>query len=185
MDMSVSGEGSFVRRLLSGKGLTSVSHIYVMEWAAVHRDIVIGLVVAGAVAAWVPSSFGETLFLTDDPTLAKYGDRTSARSSPSPQFRVLDRQCAAGSGALQQRHQLRRPGVWLAHTHCGQATIVVTKPLTHDGERGGYRGNCVRSFNSRKESRPQGVRRPRRRLARHRGRPSWGLRLDVHAAVGQ
>jgi uncharacterized membrane protein YraQ (UPF0718 family) len=35
MDMSVGGEGSFARRLLSAKGLTSVSHIFVMEWAAV------------------------------------------------------------------------------------------------------------------------------------------------------
>src|SRR4051812_11935021 len=31
MDMSIQGEGSFLKRLLSGKGLTSISHIYVME----------------------------------------------------------------------------------------------------------------------------------------------------------
>ena len=71
MDMSIQGDGSFTERLLSGAGLTSVSHIYVMEWAAVIRDIVIGLLIAGAVAAWVPDSFWQTLFLTDHPTWSK------------------------------------------------------------------------------------------------------------------
>jgi uncharacterized protein len=71
MDMSIQGEGSFTRRLFSGDGLTSVSHIYVMEWAAVIRDIVIGLLIAGAVAAWVPDAFWQTLFLTDHATWAR------------------------------------------------------------------------------------------------------------------
>jgi uncharacterized protein len=67
MDMSVHGAGSFAKRLVSREGFTSVSHIYFMEWAAVLRDIVIGLLIAGAVAAWVPMSFWQTLFLTDHP----------------------------------------------------------------------------------------------------------------------
>jgi uncharacterized membrane protein YraQ (UPF0718 family) len=71
MDMSVMGEGSLAKRLLSDKGVTSVSHIFVMEWAAVLRDIVIGLLIAGAVAAWVPNSFWQTLFLTDHPVVSK------------------------------------------------------------------------------------------------------------------
>jgi hypothetical protein len=33
-----------------------------MEWAAVIRDIAIGLIVAGAVAAWVPDSFWRAFF---------------------------------------------------------------------------------------------------------------------------
>jgi hypothetical protein len=70
MDMSVQGDGGFVRRLLSRRGVTSVSHIFVMEWAAVIRDIVIGLLVAGAVAAWVPNAFWQTLFLTDHSLLS-------------------------------------------------------------------------------------------------------------------
>jgi uncharacterized membrane protein YraQ (UPF0718 family) len=70
MDMSVQEEGSFFRRLFSGAGFTSVAHIYVMEWAAVLRDIVIGLLVAGAVGAWVPDTFWRHLFLTDHPVLA-------------------------------------------------------------------------------------------------------------------
>jgi uncharacterized membrane protein YraQ (UPF0718 family) len=71
MDMSIPGDGSFVRRLFSGGGFTSVSHIFVMEWAAVLRDIVIGLLIAGAVGAWVPESFWQTLFLTDHAALSK------------------------------------------------------------------------------------------------------------------
>jgi uncharacterized membrane protein YraQ (UPF0718 family) len=35
------------------------------------RDIVIGLLIAGAVAAWVPESFWQKFFLTDNPTLSK------------------------------------------------------------------------------------------------------------------
>jgi uncharacterized membrane protein YraQ (UPF0718 family) len=71
MDMSIAGGGSFWRRLLSREGYTSVSHIFVMEWAAVIRDIVIGLLIAGAVGAWVPGSFWQHLFLTGHPLAAK------------------------------------------------------------------------------------------------------------------
>ena len=71
MDMSIEGDGSFWRRLVSSKGYTSVSHIFVMEWAAVLRDIIIGLLIAGAVGAWVPNSFWQSLFLTDHPFWAK------------------------------------------------------------------------------------------------------------------
>lgn len=67
MDMSVQGDASFVRRLFSGPGFTSVSHVFVMEWAAIVRDVVLGLLIAGAVAAWVPNTFWESFFLADDP----------------------------------------------------------------------------------------------------------------------
>lgn len=70
MDMSVSG-GSFWHKLLSGKGLTAVSNYFVMDWASVWVDIVIGLLIAGALAAWVPDTFWHAFFLTSHPTLAK------------------------------------------------------------------------------------------------------------------
>jgi uncharacterized protein len=70
MDMSVGGRGSFARRLLSGDGLTSVSHVFVMEWAAILRDLVIGLLIAGAIAAWVPATFWRTFFITGHPLAA-------------------------------------------------------------------------------------------------------------------
>ena len=71
MDMSIASGGSFWRRLGSRDGYTSVSHIFVMEWAAVIRNVVIGLLIAGAVGAWVPDSFWQHLFLTGHPLAAK------------------------------------------------------------------------------------------------------------------
>ncbi|MFD8817789.1 permease [Streptomyces sp. NPDC059627] len=71
MDMSVGGEGGFVRRLLSRDGFTSVSHIFVMEWAAILRDLVAGLLIAGAIAAWVPDDFWRSFFLAGHPLAAK------------------------------------------------------------------------------------------------------------------
>ena len=42
-----------------------------MDWAAVWKDIVGGLLIAGALAAWVPESFWQAFFLVDHPLLAK------------------------------------------------------------------------------------------------------------------
>jgi uncharacterized membrane protein YraQ (UPF0718 family) len=67
MDMSIKGDGSFWQRLLSAEGFTSVSHVFVMEWLAILRDLVAGLFIAGAVAAWVPQTFWQDFFLADDP----------------------------------------------------------------------------------------------------------------------
>jgi hypothetical protein len=71
MDMSVGGDGPFLRRLLSREGFTSVAHVFVMEWAAILRDLVIGLLVAGAIAAWVPDSFWRGFFFSGHPVVAK------------------------------------------------------------------------------------------------------------------
>jgi uncharacterized membrane protein YraQ (UPF0718 family) len=71
MDMSIQQSGSLLRRLRSPEAATSISHIFIMEWAAVIRDIAIGLLIAGAVAAWVPNSFWQHLFLTSNPAWAK------------------------------------------------------------------------------------------------------------------
>ncbi len=70
MDMSVGGSASFRRRLLSPDGFTAVSHNFVMEVAAVVRDLVIGLLIAGAAAAWIPDSFWRHLFFGGHPVLA-------------------------------------------------------------------------------------------------------------------
>jgi hypothetical protein len=71
MDMSIQTEGSLWSRLLSSQGSTAVAHVFVMEWLAVLRDIVIGLLVAGALAAWVPDSFWRHIFFTGHPLAAK------------------------------------------------------------------------------------------------------------------
>ena len=70
MDMSVSGR-SFWQKLWSSKGFTAISHFFVMDWASVWVDIILGLLIAGALAAWVPESFWRAFFLSNNPTLAK------------------------------------------------------------------------------------------------------------------
>src|SRR5205807_218526 len=62
MDMSVARRGSMLERLLSRDGLDATAGYFVMDWAAVARDIFGGLLIAGALAAWVPESFWRSLF---------------------------------------------------------------------------------------------------------------------------
>jgi uncharacterized protein len=69
MDMSVAPEGSLLRRLTSPQGVTATAGYFVMDWAAVWRDIVGGLLIAGAVAAWVPDTVWRGLFLAHHTTL--------------------------------------------------------------------------------------------------------------------
>ncbi|NEW69128.1 permease [Streptomyces rhizosphaericus] len=71
MDMSVRRHGSFARRLFSRDGHTSVAHVFVMEWAAILRDLVLGLLIAGAIAAWVPDSFWRAFFFEGHPLATK------------------------------------------------------------------------------------------------------------------
>jgi uncharacterized membrane protein YraQ (UPF0718 family) len=63
-------QGSWKERLTSREGWKAVSHSYVMNWTMLWRDIGVGILVAGAMAAWVPDSFWRRLFLVDHPTLA-------------------------------------------------------------------------------------------------------------------
>ncbi|MCT9933479.1 permease [Planotetraspora sp. A-T 1434] len=70
MDMSVE-HGPLWRRLLSPQGRTTVAHYFVMDWQAVWIDVVGGLLIAGALAAWVPESFWRSFFLTGHPVEAK------------------------------------------------------------------------------------------------------------------
>jgi uncharacterized membrane protein YraQ (UPF0718 family) len=70
MDMSVSG-GSLFSRIFSGKGFTAISHFFVMDWASVWIDIALGLLIAGALAAWVPDSFWQAFFFSGNPLIAK------------------------------------------------------------------------------------------------------------------
>jgi uncharacterized protein len=71
MDMSVRRPGSFASRLFSSDGYTAVSHVFVMEWAAIIRDLIIGLLATGAIAAWVPDSFWQSFFIAGHPLAAK------------------------------------------------------------------------------------------------------------------
>jgi uncharacterized membrane protein YraQ (UPF0718 family) len=70
MDMSVT-EGPFLRRLFSPKAFTAIAHYFFMDLASIWQDLVIGFLIAGALAAWVPVSFWQAFFLTGHPVLAQ------------------------------------------------------------------------------------------------------------------
>ncbi len=70
MDMSVT-EGPLLRRIVSAKGWTAISHYFVMDWLAVWKDIALGLIIAGALGAWIPQTFWNHFFLVQHPLLAK------------------------------------------------------------------------------------------------------------------
>jgi uncharacterized membrane protein YraQ (UPF0718 family) len=71
MDMAVTG-GPLWKRVFSEKGRTATSHYFVMDWASVWLDIVVGLVLSGAVAVLVPSEIWSILFLRDHPVAARF-----------------------------------------------------------------------------------------------------------------
>lgn len=71
MDMTATGD-TWLARLRSPGAFTAVSHIFVMEWAAVLGDIVLGLVLSGCIAAWVPAAFWQRFFLVGHPVLARW-----------------------------------------------------------------------------------------------------------------
>jgi uncharacterized membrane protein YraQ (UPF0718 family) len=70
MDMSVH-EGTLWQRATSDKGRTAISHFFVMDWASLWLDIGGGLLIAGALAAWVPKHFWQAFFFAGHPVLAK------------------------------------------------------------------------------------------------------------------
>ncbi len=71
MDMAVA-EGPLLRRLLSADGLTAVSHFFVMDVLSLWVDLLVGLLVAGALAAWVPAKLWAGLFLGGHPGAAAW-----------------------------------------------------------------------------------------------------------------
>ncbi|HWE05876.1 MAG TPA: permease [Rhizomicrobium sp.] len=71
MDMAVRDRGSILERLASREGFTATSHYFVMDWASVWIDIALGLLIAGALAAWVPPQFWQAFFLVHHPLLAR------------------------------------------------------------------------------------------------------------------
>jgi uncharacterized protein len=71
MDMSVANGRPLWARVGSPEGLTALSHYFVMNVVAVWLDIVGGLLIAGAIAAWVPPSFWRRFFLIGHPRAAQ------------------------------------------------------------------------------------------------------------------
>ena len=69
MDMSVT-EGKLIERIASPRGFTAISHYFVMDWASVWKDVAGGLLLAGALGAWVPHEWWQAFFFTRDPLIA-------------------------------------------------------------------------------------------------------------------
>jgi uncharacterized protein len=70
MDMSLH-EGTLWQRMTSPKGITAISHLFVMDWASLWMDIAGGLLISGALAAWVPKHFWQAFFFQGHPLLAR------------------------------------------------------------------------------------------------------------------
>src|ERR1700737_4340120 len=68
MDMSIT-DGPFVKRLLSPRAFTAISHYFYMDLASLWQDMLIGFLISGALAAWVPNGFWEALFPPNQPAL--------------------------------------------------------------------------------------------------------------------
>jgi uncharacterized membrane protein YraQ (UPF0718 family) len=71
MDMSIPEGGSLWQRITSEQGFTAISHYFVMDWASVWMDIAGGLLISGALAAWVGDEFWQSFFIVDHLLLAR------------------------------------------------------------------------------------------------------------------
>jgi uncharacterized protein len=71
MDMSIT-EGPFLKRLFSPRAFTAISHYFYMDIYSLYFDLGLGFLIAGALAAWVPNSWWQALFLTNNPTLNEF-----------------------------------------------------------------------------------------------------------------
>ena len=153
MDMSVTEGGSLWQRMTSDRGLTAISHYFVMDWAAVWLDIAGGLLIAGALAAWVPNDV-LAILLPDRPSRSRHAVGTDRRPAGGGDLlRLLGRQHSAGGGAVERRHQLRRrdrlhlrrPDRPPDPQHLSQVLraedgrLSVRHVLRRDGGRGAYR----------------------------------------------
>jgi uncharacterized membrane protein YraQ (UPF0718 family)/YHS domain-containing protein len=71
MDVSIT-DGPFLSRLFSPRAFTAISHAFFMDLNALYVDLGLGFLIAGALAAWVPNSWWQALFLTNHPTLNQF-----------------------------------------------------------------------------------------------------------------
>jgi uncharacterized membrane protein YraQ (UPF0718 family)/YHS domain-containing protein len=71
MDMSIT-EGPFLKRLFSARAFTAISHYFYMDLYSLYFDLGLGFLIAGALAAWVPNSWWQAFFFTNNPTLNEF-----------------------------------------------------------------------------------------------------------------
>jgi uncharacterized membrane protein YraQ (UPF0718 family) len=70
MDMSIAGNTSFGKKLLSQNGFTAISHFFVMDWVSIWIDLLIGFLVAGVLTVFVPESFWQAFFFAHNKLLS-------------------------------------------------------------------------------------------------------------------
>lgn len=92
MDMSLKG-GSVWQRLFSDKGFSAVSNFFFMDVYSVWKDIIVGLLIAGALGAWVPNSFWQSFFLLHSSPLV----RSVWSSFIGPLVSVISFVCSVGN----------------------------------------------------------------------------------------
>ncbi len=83
MDVSVQAEGSVLTRLRLSQGFTSVAHVFVMDCAAVLRDVVIGLVVAAVLWNGGISFGGVVAFIFADLITSRSWSSTASTTAPT------------------------------------------------------------------------------------------------------
>ncbi|MCT8340568.1 permease [Flavobacteriaceae bacterium TK19130] len=72
-DDSMDSDTSWKKKIQSSKGWTKVARQYKMEWQMVWKDVTVGFTIAGIVAAFVPDSFFQTLFINSGPDTTDFG----------------------------------------------------------------------------------------------------------------
>jgi uncharacterized membrane protein YraQ (UPF0718 family) len=71
MDMSISEDGTLLHRIASTDGRSAIASVFVMNWASIWTDLLLGLAVAGALAAWVPHGVWQHVFFGGDGLLGR------------------------------------------------------------------------------------------------------------------
>jgi uncharacterized membrane protein YraQ (UPF0718 family)/YHS domain-containing protein len=94
MDLSIT-DGSFASRLFSPRAFTAISHAFYMDLHALYVDLGLGFLIAGALAAWVPNTWWQALFLTNHPTLNEFWSPLIA-----PLISMLSFVCSVGNVPL-------------------------------------------------------------------------------------
>jgi uncharacterized membrane protein YraQ (UPF0718 family) len=91
MDMSITGR-PFLRRLFSPRAFTAISQYFYGDIYSLWQDLALGFLIAGALAAWVPNSFWQSLFLSRQPALSTVWDPIVA-----PLIAIFSFVCSVGN----------------------------------------------------------------------------------------
>ncbi|HEV2476890.1 MAG TPA: permease, partial [Candidatus Dormibacteraeota bacterium] len=88
-------EGHAAMKHHAADRFTSVAHFFYMDVASVAQDVGLGFLIAGALAAWVPNSFWQALFLTSHPNVNAFWGPIVA-----PLIAMLSFVCSVGNVPL-------------------------------------------------------------------------------------